>query len=232
VAKKQHFLIVDSETSITDKVVDFAAVVVDRKGEIHAQCAIMVQSVFGVDSLFYDVNAPGIWSRANVSARMDKYNAMLTNGTRMLASVAAINRWLEKAAGKYDPELTAYNLAFDAGKCANTGIDLTIFSRRFCLWAAAVGNICGTKPYKQFVIENHLFNSRTQHGNMTYSTTAESVAGFLAGQFADEPHTALEDIIGFEIPILQRVLTRRNWRDRMIAYNWKSHQIKDHFQAK
>jgi hypothetical protein len=67
---------------------------------------------------------------------------------------------------------------------------------------------------------------------MTYSTTAESVAGFLAGQFADEPHTALEDIIGFEIPILQRVLTRRNWRDRMIAYNWKSHQIKDHFQAK
>ena len=231
-AKKQFFIIVDTETSITDKVVDFAAVVIDRKGIVHHQCAILVQSVFAVDSLFYDKNAPGIWSQANVSKRMDGYNAMLDTGSRMLASVNAINRWLAQAQGKYNPELTAYNLAFDNGKCANTGIDLTMFSARFCLWAASVGNICNTRAYRQFACDNHLFNARTKFGNMTYSTTAEAVTGFLSGTMTDEPHTALEDIIGYEIPTLAHILNKRDWREKMIAYNWKSHQVKDHFKAK
>jgi hypothetical protein len=213
-------------------VIDFGAVIVDRKGNIHAQCAVMVQSVFGVDSLFFDKNAPGIWSAANVSKRMDNYNAMLQNGSRMLASVNAINRWLEKAAGKFDPELTAYNLPFDTSKCANTGIDLNMFSRRFCLWAASVGNICQTKAYRQFVLDNHLFNTRTQYGNMTYSTTAEAVTGYLTGNMTDEPHTSMEDIIGYELPTLVHILNKRNWREKMIAYNWKSFQVKDHFGAK
>jgi hypothetical protein len=230
-AKKQFFLIVDTETTITDKVVDFGAVVIDRQGNIHAQCAVMVQSVFGVDSLFYNKDMPGIWSQGSVAKRMNTYNAMLESGARMLASTNAINRWLEKVAGKYNPELTAYNLAFDASKCANTGIDLNMFTSRFCLWAASVGNICNTKAYRQFVLDNHLFNARTQHGNMTFSTTAEAVTGYLSGNMTDEPHTSLEDIIGYELPTLVHILKKRDWREKMIAYNWKSHQVKNHFKA-
>jgi hypothetical protein len=230
-AKKQFFLVVDTETSITDKVADFGAVICDRTGTIHAQCGVLVQNVFGVDSLFYDRNASGIWSTASVARRQAAYTAMLESGSRMLASVTAINRWLEKAAGKYNPELTAYNLAFDASKCANTGIDLNMFSRRFCLWAASVGNICNTKGYRQFALDNHLFNARTQHGNMTFSTTAEAVTGYLSGSMTDEPHTSIEDIIGYEIPTLVHILKKRDWREKLIAYNWKSHQVKDHFKA-
>ena len=192
----------------------------------------MVQSVFGVDDLFYDKNNSGIWSQASISKRMDNYNAMLTAGSRMLASVNAINRWLEKVAGKYNPTLTAYNLAFDNSKCANTQIDLNMFSERFCLWAASVGNICKSKAYKQFVIENHLFNARTAHGNMTYSTTAEAVTGFLRGEMTDEPHTALEDIIGYELPTLVHILKKCNWRENIQSYDWKKHQVKDNFGAK
>lgn len=230
-AKKQFFLVLDTETSITDKVADFGAVICDRHGTIAAQCGVLVQSVFGVDSLFFNRDMPGLWSASNVSKRMDGYNGMLESGSRMLASVNAINRWLEKAAGKYNPELTAYNLAFDASKCANTGIDLNMFSRRFCLWAASVGNICNTKAYRQFALDNHLFNARTQHGNMTYSTTAEAVTGYLSGNLTDEPHTSIEDIIGYEIPTLAHILKKRDWREKMISYNWKSHQVKDHFRA-
>jgi hypothetical protein len=231
-AKKQFFLIVDTETTITDKVVDFGAVVCDRQGNIHNQCAVMVQSIFGVDDLFYDKNAPGIWSKASVSSRMDNYNNMLTNGSRMLASIHAINRWLEKVAGKYDPELTAYNLGFDNSKCANTGIDLTMFSKRFCLWGAAVGNICNTKAYKQFILENHLFNTPTDKRNMTFSTTAEAVTGFLRGEFTAEPHTSLEDIIGYELPTLVHIAKKRDWRDKVTPYDWKKHQVNQHFGVK
>ena len=231
-AKKQFFLIVDTETSITDKVADFGAVVCDRQGQIFTQCAILVQSVFGVDSLFYDRNAPGIWSQASVSRRMDNYNAMLNAGSRMLASVNAINRWLEKVAGKYNPTLTAYNLAFDNSKCANTGIDLNMFSDRFCLWGAAVGNICNTKKYREFVLQNHLFNTPTAKGNMTFSTTAEAVTGYLSGNMTEEPHTSIEDIIGYELPTLVHILKRRDWKEKVIPYDWNKHQVRNHFQAK
>jgi hypothetical protein len=231
-AKKQFFLIVDTETTITDKVVDFGAVVCDKQGNIQTQCAVMVQSIFGVDDLFYDRNAKGIWSQASITRRMDNYNSMLTNGSRMLASIHAINRWLEKVNGKFNPELTAYNLPFDNSKCANTGIDLTMFKNRFCLWAASVGNICNTKAYKQFILDNHLFNTPTEKGNMTFSTTAEAVTGYLQGQFTIEPHTSLEDIIGYELPTLVHIVKKRGWREKSIAYDWNKHQVKNHFGVK
>jgi hypothetical protein len=231
-AKKQYFLIIDTETTITDKVADFGAVICDRQGVIHAQCGVLIQNVFGVDSLFYDVNSSGIWSRVGLERRTNNYNEMLNTGARMLASVNAVNRWLEKAVGKYNPTLTAYNLAFDASKCANTAIDLTMFKDRFCLWGAAVGNICNTKAYKQFVLDNHLFNTPTAKGNMTFSTTAEAVTGFLRGEMTDEPHTSVEDIIGYELPTLVHILKKKGWKEKSIPYDWNKHQVRNHFGVK
>ena len=83
-AKKQFFLIIDTETTITDKVVDFAAVICDREGKIFNQCAILVNETFGVDDLFYDNSQDSIWSRASVDRRMGNYNAMLDSGIRSL----------------------------------------------------------------------------------------------------------------------------------------------------
>lgn len=230
-AKKQFFLVVDTETSITDKVADFGAVVCDRKGEVFAQCGVMVNTVFGVDALFYDRNATGIWARASVERRHSAYLGMLDSGARMLASVNAVNRWLEKVAAKYNPELTAYNLPFDVSKCSNTGIDLNMFTKRFCLWAAAIGNICNTKAFRQFVLANHRFNTPTAQGNMTFKTDAETVTGFLTGNMTEEPHTSVEDIIGYELPTLVHILKRKDWREKMVSYNWRSHQVRDHFKA-
>lgn len=230
--KKQYYLIVDTETTITDKVVDFGAVVCDKQGNIATQCAVMVQSIFGVDSLFYNKDQAGIWAQASITRRMDNYNLMLQNGSRMLASIHAINRWLDKVNAKYTPEMTAYNLAFDKSKCANTGIDLSMFQNQFCLWSASVGNICNTKAYREWALQNHRFNNRTDKGNMTYSTTAECVTGYLRGEFTDEPHTALEDIIGYELPTLVHILKKRNWREKLIAYDWNKHQLKDYYVAK
>lgn len=231
-ANKQFFCIVDTETTIKDHVVDFGAVICDRKGNIYAQCAVLIQNVFGTEDLFYDTSANGLWSRASIDRRMDTYNAMLHGGTRMLASVNAVNRWIEKALGKYNPTLTAYNLAFDTNKCQNTNIDLNGFKDRFCLWGAAVGNICNTKAYKQFIVENHLFNNPTDKRNMTFSTTAEAVTGYLRGEFTNEPHTSIEDIIGYELPTLVHILKKRKWRENITPYDWKKHQVNQHFGVK
>lgn len=231
-AKKQFFAILDTETTMENTVADFAIIIVDRKGIIHNQCAVMVQDHYSKFELFHDKQANDIWGYAGLEKRKAHYLEMLNSGKRILASVNAINKWIGQAIGKYNPELTAYNLAFDLDKCQKTGIDLTGFSNQFCLWQAAIGNICNSKAYKQFVLDNHGFNDRTQYGNMTVKTNAEIVAGFISGNIIDEPHTALEDARDFEKPILCEILKKNKWREKITPYNWRDYQVKNHFTAK
>ena len=229
-AKKQFFAILDTETTINDTVADFAVIIVDREGKIFNSCAVLLRDHFDKMELFHDKKANDIWGYAGLEKRKARYDAMLDSGTRMLASTNAVNRWINQAIGKYDPVLTAYNLAFDKAKCLNTGIDLSGFSSEFCLWQAAIGNICNRRQFKQFALDNHAFNAVTQHGNMTFKTNAEIVCGFISGEFVEEPHTALEDARDFELPILQAILKRRDWRENIKPYNWKEFQTKDHFK--
>lgn len=232
-AKKQYFLIVDTETTINDHVADFGALICDRDGNIFAECAILVADFYSKEQLFHDKNANDIWGYTGLEKREQNYKRMLESGTRMLASVNAINRWLERAKAKYNPELTAYNLAFDLSKCGNSGIDLGIFERRFCLWHSAAAHFADSKAYKQFIIDNHAFNAPTERGNMSYKTNAEIMCAFVkGGAIVDEPHTAIEDAKFFEMPILQAIVKRKKWREKSKAYSWKDYQVREHFTVK
>lgn len=230
-AQKQYFAILDTETTIADTVADIGIAIVDRKGIIHTQMAVLIKGHYGTHELFHDKNANDIWGYSGLNRRKQNYASMLDTGTRMLASVAAVNNWIAKAIGRYNPTLTAYNLAFDVSKCNNTLIDLTGFKDRFCLWQAAVGNICNSRGYKQFVLDNHLFNTPTDKGNMTFKTNAEVVCGYITGTLIDEPHTAIEDAINFELPILIHILKKRDWRDKVSPYDWNKFQVKNHFKV-
>lgn len=230
--KKQYFAILDTETTIEDTVADFAIIIVDREGKIYNQCAVLVKGHYDTFELFYDKNKADIWGYSGLEKRRNNYINMLDTGTRMMASVNAINNWINQAIGKYNPMLTAYNLSFDIEKCENTGIILSGFTDKFCLWQAAIGNICNTKKYKEFVLSNHLFNPPTEKGNMTFSTNAESVAGYIMGEFKKEPHTALEDSRDFELPILKHIVTKRKWRDNVNSYAWSNFQVRDHFNVR
>ena len=231
-AKKQFFAIVDTETTMENTVADLGIIICDREGVIYNQCAILVAGHYGNFELFHDKAANDIWGYGGLEKRKAAYVKMLDSGVRMLASVNAVNRWINQAIGKYNPELTAYNLAFDKDKCDKTGIDLSGFKSEFCLWQAAVGNICNKKQFRQFALENHAFNNVTGSGNMTFKTNAEIVAGFISGEFKEEPHTALEDARDFELPILREVIKKKGWRDKITPYNWRGFQVKDHFVAK
>ena len=234
--KKDIYLLIDTETTTNNLVVDFGAIVVNRKGEILHQCAILINGIFGISSLWYDTtNSTGIWSKQGTDRRMTKYNTMLDNGSRMIASVNGINRWLERVKGKYNPILTAYNLPFDMNKCDNTGIDLTMFDQRFDLWTASFNRWALTNKYKNFALENHAFNPRTKLGNMTYQTNAEIMAKFITQEnLEDEPHTALEDLIGYELPILNKLInttTKEDFMNPSQGFDWRKVQLKDNFKS-
>ena len=195
-------------------------------------CGVLVNGHYGTFELFHDKHANDIWGYQGLRNRESNYVKMLDSGSRMLASVNAINKWINQAIGAYNPTLTAYNLAFDTDKCAKTGIDITGFANKFCLWQASVGNICNTKKYREFVLNNHGFNKPTEFGNMTMKTNAEMVCGFVNGEFKTEPHTALEDARDFELPILVEILKKKKWQDKITPYNWRDYQVKNLFAAK
>lgn len=251
-AKKDYFLLVDTETTqpfkqkednqgniiseaIPAMVADFGAVIVDRKGREYARCAVLVSGVYGEFPLFYTSDPQDkVFGKHTLDARYLKYQNMLETGNRMLASVNAVNRWLDNVRGKYDPILTAYNLAFDVGKCLNTEIDLSIYDKKFCLWYASQDKWGKSKAYRQFVLDMHEFRPRTDLGNMSYRTNAETMARFVLNNpdLPDEPHTSLEDVIFYELPLLLKLVnsTKKSRWMNPEPYNWRDYQLKDWYK--
>jgi DNA polymerase III epsilon subunit-like protein len=201
--KKHTYLIVDTETTKNQTVADFGAVIMTRNGNIVEQFGAMVGGHFGKMPLFSDPNAnpDDFWSEQSAKRRAKHYDDMLERGERSISSPALINKWLERVCGQHDPVLTAYNIAFDFGKCRNTDIDLGIFGSRFCLMKAAKRHFVN-EDYMRFCIENRRL---TPTG--LASTTADSMATYIIGNdLAPEPHTALEDARDYEAVILAKIL--------------------------
>lgn len=238
-AKKKFFLIVDSETTQTQKVADLGLVVCDKQGNIAYEGGFMVAETFcdaenhPLFHIFGDANYH--FSKASLPARRGKYEAMIKDGRRMVASVAAINRLLTKINLRYSPVVTAYNWAFDKGKCANTGIDLTHFSQEFCLWSAAAQKWGNSREYLQFVLQNGYFGNRTKRGHVGAQTKADVLAKFLLGaDLPDEPHTALEDARDYELPILKALVKNTPPSVYMNATkpNWRNFAVKDLYKPR
>lgn len=213
---KHFYLIVDTETTQAQTVADFGAVVVTKQGEVIERFGAMVLNHFGKLPLFADPTAAdsSLWSEQSAHRRAKAYHKMLDSGDRSLASPALINQWLIRVNAQYSPVLTAYNLAFDLGKCRNTRIDLGVFAQSFCLMKAAKKVIGTTADYHNFCFENDFLTAKLRRP----STTAETMCRFILGaDLEDEPHTALEDAQFYEAPILHTILHGGVTRKQLLA---------------
>ena len=202
---RHFYLIVDTETTKKQTVADFGAVIVTKQGEIVERFGAMVLGHFGKMPLFADATAPdsALWSEQSARRREKDYYSMLDTGERSIASPALINQWLVRVNGQYAPVLTAYNLAFDLGKCRNTRIDLGIFAQSFCLMKAAKRQIGTLAEYHDFCHDNRFLTLALRKPSMTADTMAKFILGV---SLEDEPHTALEDAQFYEAPILTKIL--------------------------
>ena len=202
---RHYYLIVDTETTQRGTVADFGAVIVTKQGEIVEQFGAMVLGHFGKLPLFSDPNADAdaFLSQQSAQRRAKNYDEMLESGERSISSPALINQWLSAINARYNPVLTAYNLAFDFGKCRNTRINLGIFNSRFCLMKTAKRKIGVLADYQQFCYDNNLLTAKLRKPSMT----ADAMAKFICNDLPDEPHTALEDARDYEAIILAYLLT-------------------------
>ena len=111
---RHYYLIVDTETTKKQTVADFGAVVMTKQGQIVEQFGAMVHGHFGTLPLFSDPSADpsAFWSEQSAQRRAKNYDNMLESGLRSISSVGLINQWLAGVNARYNPALTAYNLAF------------------------------------------------------------------------------------------------------------------------
>ena len=202
---RHYYLIVDTETTQRGTVADFGAVLITKQGEVVERFGAMVLNHFGSLPLFADPTAPdsALWSEQSAKRREKDYYSMLDSGERSISSVGLINQWLAGINARYTPVLTAYNLAFDLGKCRNTRIDLGIFGQSFCLMKAAKRQIGTLAEYHDFCHDNRFLTLALRKPSMTADTMAKFILGV---SLEDEPHTALEDAQFYEAPILTKIL--------------------------
>ena len=206
---RHYYLIVDTETTQRGTVADFGAVIVTKQGEIVEQFGAMVLGHFGKLPLFSDPSADpdAFWSEQSAYRRAKNYDDMLESGERSISSPALINQWLAGIKARYNPTLTAYNLAFDLGKCRNTRINLGIFGSRFCLMKSAKRKIGVLASYQDFCKARGLLTAKLRKPSMTADAMAKYIADTeYSGSLADEPHTALEDARDYEAMILAYIL--------------------------
>jgi len=196
---------VDTETTKRGTVADFGAVVMTKQGQLVEQFGAMVHGHFGKLPLFSDPSADSsaFWSEQSAQRRAKNYDDMLEAGERSISSVGLINQWLAGINARYAPVLTAYNIAFDFGKCRNTRINLGIFNSRFCLMKAAKRQIGALAEYHEFCNAYGFLTAKRRDPSMTADTMAKFIFGL---DLPDEPHTALEDARDYEAPILTKIL--------------------------
>ena len=202
---RHFYLIVDTETTKRGTVADFGAVVMTKQGQLVEQFGAMVHGHFGKLPLFSDPSADSsaFWSEQSAQRRAKNYDDMLEAGERSISSVGLINQWLAGINARYAPVLTAYNIAFDFGKCRNTRINLGLFNSRFCLMKAAKRQIGALAEYHEFCNAYGFLTAKRRDPSMTADTMAKFIFGL---DLPDEPHTALEDARDYEAPILTKIL--------------------------
>jgi len=224
-AQKQYFFIVDTETTMAETVADFGGIIVDRNGKIFKDIKVLVSGEFGKKKLFYNKDSPdSIWTLAGLKRRNENYRNMLNSGDRMLATVNAINKWIDSAKAAY-PNLifTAYNAEFDLRMCRNTGINIDGFSDIFCLWKASVNKVAKDKKYLEHCIRRKWLTAK-----LNFKTSAEPMAEYALGgiELPPEPHSAYEDIFYYELPILLWLVKNKSYlKYSQNGYNWREWQM-------
>lgn len=220
--RKKYYLIIDVESTACDHVADFGAAIVDKKGQVFHTAGVLVKEFYDREELFYDPKAKEkIWTIKGLAERKSVYKQMLADGRRIIASVAAINRWLEKAKTLYNPVLTAYNLEFDTRICHNSMINLDFFEDRFCLWHESARVFGTRKGYTNFALQNKHITPK-----LNIKTNADVMTKYLKdnNDLADEPHTALEDILDYERVILANFMKQKKGI-KSIPYDWRNFQL-------
>ena len=209
-AKKKFYLIVDTETAgnlQSPLPYDIGYKIVDRKGNVYAEKAFVVNEVFyGLEVLMQS---------CYFADKIPSYHEQIRRGEKMAKSGFDIAREMYADIKEYGVTVVgAYNMAFDLRALNNLCKFLTQGTKEnwfpkeieefICIWHMATQTICSKVSYIKTAIEQGWVSEK---GNI--QTSAEVVYRYITQQFNFvEEHKGLEDV-EIEVDILVKVFSMK-----------------------
>ena len=190
-AKKKHYLILDTETTTDAKLVyDIAYTIIDRKGNVVKQVNYLVKEMIEHPFMV------GALARDKFSAK--KYKNLYCDwysNKKMVCPFLDIRRIIRKDIRDYNCIVTAYNAAFDFSALNAMATDLGVkrfFTKKtevWDLWNIALHILCNSKNYTNFCDAHNFVSDK---GNR--KSSAEVVYRYIIQDVTfEEAHTALAD---------------------------------------
>lgn len=209
-AKKKFYLIVDTETAgnlQSPLPYDIGYKIVDRKGNVYAEKAFVVNEVFyGLEVLMQS---------CYFADKIPSYHEQIRKGEKIAKSGFDIAREMYADIKEYGVTVVgAYNMAFDLRALNNLCKFLTQGTKEnwfpkeieefICIWHMATQTICSKVSYIKTAIEQGWVSEK---GNI--QTSAEVVYRYITQQFNFvEEHKGLEDV-EIEVDILVKVFSMK-----------------------
>jgi hypothetical protein len=220
----KYFLLLDCESTQPceannrqSHVFDFAYLLIRKSDFAIIEQGAYILRDFCNEPLFYSSSDKnGIWSKKALPDRTEKYRQMLRTGQRELITVPQLNAVLMMINCNYSPVLMAYNLSFDYSLGLNSGLVLRFFKEKQCLMKMAIQIYLKRRGYWVFCLRNNLLSEKN-----FLRFSAQAIGGYLGIQ-GNEPHTALEDLLEWEYPILCNVLRQHKKHDPNFKLDWQS----------
>lgn len=200
---KKFYMVLDTETAgnfSSPQVYDLSWLIMTRKGEIVKKESFVIKEIFG--------NWP-LMQQAYYALKYPQYIQKIFSNEIIPMSFQEAISILQKDIEEYQPEIWAYNSAFDerALKATADALDVEInLPTFFDIWGYAC-QVLYRKRYVRFCAEMGCPDGFSEKGNIR--TTAEAGYRFLTKSLIfEESHTALEDCY-VESAILSRCLREK-----------------------
>lgn len=199
---REKFLVLDTETANTlvDPIVyHLGFIVVDNFGNIYEKRSYLFAEVY--------IHEKELMDTAYYANKKPQYDEGIKNGEHELISLWRARKEIIALCEKYDiTKLYAYNAHFDINALNTTYRYYSGSSVKWffpyqievnCIWSMACDVICNKRSFREYCAKEQKLSPSGKY----YSTTAETVYGFLTNQpNYEEEHTALEDsYIEYEI---------------------------------
>lgn len=200
-AKKKYYAILETVATNRDMVADIAIIICDGQGRVFNRVAVVVKECYG-DFL-----------SQNDLAQADFYDyaGKLNSGERVLASVVAVNHWIRQAFAKYNPELISWDLFLHLNRCAKTGIELSVFEQKICLFAVAQKILFSSTKFLKFSDLNGCAFDLKASGDCS-GVELMTVLKFFSEKEGEIEVAALEKARDAVMPVLCSLVRSKRWR--------------------
>ncbi len=179
---KKFYALIDTRQLVSDKLLEFSMIVIDRTGLFHNGATILLGD-------------PNALQRSNIEKNLLAQYSELLATEEILSRTAPgpINIWLGQVCGKYVPTLVGRDISQQIALCDSFGISLQPFEKIECLTVMSKELLEKSRTFQALAKRHDKFNQLIQPENEFQHRLDFLRALFITGLGTGHPSTGHKD---------------------------------------